>query len=241
MTGITTDQGLILPVGTDVNDVVTHLASYTGATGVTSGQTGVESRLVKRYLSATDRTARNPTPATGELSFRIDAAVYEYYTGAVWAPVTAKYPETILKGVNVTNAGNPIATTSGTTEMDLAKLQLTNFNIPMVTGSYYVARFLLTVTNTIASDTFDVRLRANTPVTGTQIGRLDHFANEPTAYSREYAFEFKGDASYTSIYVSLVRTGGTGTMSYYGVTGGQNRTWGTLSLMGDSGNWSDVA
>ena len=144
-----------------------------------------------------------------------------------------------LKGVNVTNAGNPIATTSGTTEMDLAKLQLPG--LAMSTGRYYVARYLLTVSRTVGADAFDLRLRANTAVSGTQLGRQDIFAQDGTTEQKEWAFLFKGDASYTSLYVSLVRTAGTGTASYYGTSGGFNRTWAELWDHGDSDNWTDVA
>jgi hypothetical protein len=77
VTTLSTDQGLVLPTPPDGDNVPLSFAGY---------NTGVESRLVKRYLSAADRTARNPTPATGELSFRADQQAYEWYTGSAWSP-----------------------------------------------------------------------------------------------------------------------------------------------------------
>lgn len=80
MTSLTTDQGLILPVASDGDNVPTAFTDFTGGLS----DDGVESRLVKRYLSAADRTVRNPSPNTGEISFRADGPIYEWYTGSAW-------------------------------------------------------------------------------------------------------------------------------------------------------------
>lgn len=73
------DQGLVYPANSDLNDIPTGFATLL---------TGVESRLVKRYASAADRTSRNPTPNTNELSVRADAVgTFEYYDGAAWSPI----------------------------------------------------------------------------------------------------------------------------------------------------------
>jgi hypothetical protein len=75
MTTITTDQQLTLPANGDANDEVTAMTSYNG---------GVENRLVKRYLSAADRAARNPTPNAGELSYRADGLIFEAFVSGTW-------------------------------------------------------------------------------------------------------------------------------------------------------------
>lgn len=76
MTTQTTDQGLVIP---DYPEVANGPAAINGlVTG------GLESRLVKRYASAGDRTTRNPNPQTGELSWR--PSLYEFFTGSVWVP-----------------------------------------------------------------------------------------------------------------------------------------------------------
>jgi hypothetical protein len=145
-----------------------------------------------------------------------------------------------LKGAYVTNTGGPIATTSGTTELDLAKLQLTG--LTLVTGRYYEVRYQITFTKTVAGDSFDLKLRANTAVSGTQIGQHGfNFTDGLTGGLREFGLMFKGDASYTSLYLSVVRSGGTGTLSYYGAVGAFVRTWAQLWDRGDSDNWSDIA
>lgn len=80
MTTLSTDQGLILPAASDADNVPTSFADFSGGLS----DDGVESRLVKRYLSAADRTVRNPAPNTGEISFRADGPIYEWYTGSAW-------------------------------------------------------------------------------------------------------------------------------------------------------------
>lgn len=72
---LTTNQGLDIPDGSDNANVPLSFTNY---------NTGVESRLVERFLSIADRTARNPAPFEGELSYLADLNRYEWYTGAAW-------------------------------------------------------------------------------------------------------------------------------------------------------------
>lgn len=71
----TPNQGLDIPDGTDNANVPLSFTNY---------NTGVESRLVERYLSIADRTARNAAPFEGELSYLADLNRYDTYTGAAW-------------------------------------------------------------------------------------------------------------------------------------------------------------
>jgi hypothetical protein len=88
LTTTTTDQGLVLPVSSDGDNVPLHMGLYNGASGT---GVGLESRLVKRYTSTADRTTRNTAPAVGELSFRTDISGYEYWTGSAWVPWPERY------------------------------------------------------------------------------------------------------------------------------------------------------
>jgi hypothetical protein len=83
VTTLTADQGLILPAPSDPDNVPTSFTQYNA---------GVESRLVKRYLSAADRTARNPTPTEGELSYLLSTGSLEIYDGTAWSPLFLKLP-----------------------------------------------------------------------------------------------------------------------------------------------------
>ena len=163
-------------------------------------------------------------------------------TAAEWSTITTQVTRSIpIKGAKVTNTGNPIATTSGTTELDLAKLQMTG--LTLVTGRYYMARYQVTWVKTVGTDAFDFKLRVNTAVSGTQIGGPSgvNLTQSFTVGQNEIAVLFKGDASYTSLFLSVVRTAGTGTLSYVGEITGFTRAWAMLEDKGDSDNWSDVA
>lgn len=234
MTTNTTDQQLVIPDYPESADGPLDFFSF--ATG------GLESRLVKRYLSAADRTARNPTPQTGELSFRIDAAVYESYNGTTWAVTGGKFAETLVKGLRIVNAGAPIATTSGATELDFAKYQFTGLTGLLQLGQYYIARYNITYTKTVAGDSFDFKLRTNTAVSGSQIGLTGFNPTETdTGAERTYEFIFVGDPTINSLFFSATRSGGTGTLSYYGLNGAFNRGWAAIYQEGDSSQWTDVA
>lgn len=87
MTTNTSDQQLVMPASTDLNDGPTVVGSLLGANPTTgaSGTGGIESRLVKRYLSVADRSTRNPTPATNEISTRADApGKLAIWGGSAW-------------------------------------------------------------------------------------------------------------------------------------------------------------
>lgn len=81
---ITTNQGLVLPDGTDNANVPLTFTDFV------LGTSGVENRLVERYVSIADRTARNATPIEGELSYLSDLNRYDSYTGTSWVAV---YPQ----------------------------------------------------------------------------------------------------------------------------------------------------
>src|SRR5689334_15518535 len=63
------DQGLVLPIQADAASEQTAFASY---------NTGSESRLVKRYVDLADRTARNPTPTPGEISYLTNPGRHDF-------------------------------------------------------------------------------------------------------------------------------------------------------------------
>lgn len=113
----TSNQGLIIPDPTDLNDVPASVNEL--ITGGGTPANGLENRLVQRYLSSVDRTARNPTPFEGELSYLIDVNRYDTYTGSTWlplyAPATFLYTPASFTGVvstSYTTAGGAIVGTT---------------------------------------------------------------------------------------------------------------------------------
>ena len=94
MSTTTTNQGLVLPTSSDLNDVPGDMAAYND---------GVEPRLVQRFESSTDRSVRNGTPDDGELSYLEDATRYEgrisgqwvtVFSGAAWTVYTPTWSAT---------------------------------------------------------------------------------------------------------------------------------------------------
>ena len=82
---LTTNQGLIIPDPGDGADVPASVNEL--ITGGATPASGLENRLVQRYVSAVDRGTRNPSPNEGELSYLSDTNVYESYSGSAWVPL----------------------------------------------------------------------------------------------------------------------------------------------------------
>lgn len=99
---LTTNQGLDIPDGTDNANVPLSFTNY---------NSGSENRLVQRYLSIADRTARNAAPNEGELSYLADLNRYEWYTGTAWTNlIPASAP--VYEGTSFTTA-SAVYTTAG--------------------------------------------------------------------------------------------------------------------------------
>lgn len=102
---ITPNQGLVLPDGTDNANVPLSMTDY---------NTNLENRLVQRYLSVADRTARNALPFEGELSYLGDLDRYEFYTGTAWTTLLPAYSQTynvagvVTGAVAFTTVGGPV-------------------------------------------------------------------------------------------------------------------------------------
>lgn len=103
---LTTNQGLILPDGIDNANVPLTFTDF-----VTTAGSGMENRLVQRYLSIADRTARNPAPNEGELSYLSDVDRYEGYNGSAWISL---YPQSTFSVDNPNFAtSSAVYTTAG--------------------------------------------------------------------------------------------------------------------------------
>lgn len=145
-------------------------------------------------------------------------------------------------GLLLTSTGAPIDTTAAAVELAMTKYAFTSPTI--VTGRYYCLLYNITYTKTVAGDSFDFHVRTNTPITGTIIGTTGF---NPTlgngGANVTLPFYFMGDASYTSLHLSVTRSGGTGTLSYFGATAGaplQFRAWAELWDRGDTDNFINV-
>jgi hypothetical protein len=215
MTTYSTDQQLVLPVNTDGNDVVTHIGLLVEG----FSNDGVESRLVKRYLSSTDRTARNPTPNQGELSYLDNVKELDSYDGTNWQYVwSLAAPRGIIVTPNQTLLASP--GTSSTTETK--DTSLGDYTFTAVAGRRYrVTLSSAIMSGTVAGDWFAIRIRdggASSPTSASTFigGMTFHPKVSNTTASRE-----NGTMSCTintlsagthTLGVFMQRTGGTGTM-----------------------------
>jgi hypothetical protein len=194
VTTLTTDQGLILPAASDPDNVPTSFTSY---------NTGVESRLVKRYASSADRTARNPTPVTNEFSILDSTGALERYDGAAWGHPFPTLPRGIMADpVTTASAGTA---TSGTTETRDAVLG--NY---VFTSEGTARRYRVTYSLGIGTDTVNDLVKINV---------RDGGGSTPTAASTLLA----------SAQMRLVAVGGAGQVSLV-VTGTFTAAAGTRTL-----------
>jgi len=100
----TANQGLIVADPSDVNDVPASFTELLSGGGTPAN--GLENRLVQRYLSIVDRTARNAAPNEGELSYLVDLNRYESYTGSAWVPLVP----TVAYNSNATTYSGMVST-----------------------------------------------------------------------------------------------------------------------------------
>jgi hypothetical protein len=147
-----------------------------------------------------------------------------------------------IAGVYITNSGNTGAT-SGTTELDLVMHQLPfPTGLTLSSSRLYLYRAQTTFTKTVAGDTFDFKLRANTALSGTQIGQSGVNPTDGlTIGQRTLEIFFVGSSSYTKLFLSATRSAGTGTLTGFGSVSGFIRSWSVLHDIGDSGVWSAYA
>lgn len=133
----TTNQGLILPVDTDLGDVPKDMAAYNA---------GVENRLVQRYESAVDRSVRNPAPNKGELSYLADTDVHERYDGTTWRNLRGGSDHFFLPGetgttnITFTTQSSYFTTVAFATPFVVAPVVMTNISSPAGVTIAWISR-----------------------------------------------------------------------------------------------------
>lgn len=208
---VTTNQGLILPDGTDNANVPLTFTDF-----VTTAGSGMENRLVQRYLSSADRLARNAAPNEGELSWLNDTDRYEYYTGAVWAPLNKGF---VADATRVSSSAG-----FTTTETVTDSLSFTSAGPAVL----YKLSFFGFVQSTVANDLAQVRFRWQTGGTlttgGTQFSTVTINCDVAGrgALVSFYKVVTGITAGTASIGVTMVRNTGTGTLSSVGNANQEN-------------------
>lgn len=147
----------------------------------------------------------------------------------------------VVKGVRITNTGDPIGTTpSNGAETNLSHYALTGLTLD--TTRYYLYRAQITWTKTAASDTYDIFVRANTPLTGAIVG------STPVAFGAGQTIGWTTidlivapQSGWTSLHLSVKRATGSGTLSWFGMKDNNVRAWAYIQHIGRRDvNWTDV-
>jgi hypothetical protein len=208
---ITTNQGLILPDGTDNANVPLTFTDF-----VTTAGSGMENRLVQRYLSPADRLARNAAPNEGELSYLASTDGYEFYNGTAWIPLSKGFVSDATR----------VSSTAGftTTEIVTDPISFTS-NGPAV---MYKLSFFGFVQSTVANDLAQIRFRWQTGGTlttaGTQFSTVTINCDVAGrgALVSFYKVVTGIPAGTASIGVTMVRNSGTGTLTSVGNANQEN-------------------
>lgn len=202
----TTNQGLMVADPSDNANVPASITELLSGGG--SPSSGMENRLVQRYLSSTDRASRNPTPNEGELSYLADTNVYEFFNGSAWVNIAKGFVADLSRVVN--SAGVT------TTETVLDSITFT-----AQAGARYELVWNGNLRSSIAADVAQVRFRyqagptltiAGTQFYITQVNFPNAVANQATAFNFNKTVSGIA-AGQTTIGITTVRTGGSGTIS----------------------------
>lgn len=206
---LTTNQGLILPDGTDNANVPLTFTNF-----VTTAGSGMENRLVQRYASGADRTARNPVPNEGEISYLADLDSYFTYNGAAWVPLVKGYV------TSLTRSANSASVTTTETVIDFV-------TFTAVTGARYKLSWSGNVRGSLLNDTGRILFRYQAGGSLTTAGTLFSSILFPVSTVvagagmplSPFATITGIAAGTTSIGVSLVRNSGSGTLQSLGSPG----------------------
>lgn len=148
--------------------------------------------------------------------------------------VIGAYPSNVIAGVRATST-TTVGPTSAGTELDLPFLSFTA--APRDDHTYEIFTRLL-VTQSVATDVFEVRMRRDTALTGTQIGlsRSDTGATSTIMDMLGFAiYESAAAEDAMNIFISVARVGGTGTLTVFPRTTGGNSQFSSYAKMTDMG------
>lgn len=148
--------------------------------------------------------------------------------------------EKTLKSIEVGQAG-VLAVTSGTTELNIPKMAVGP--VALVAGGLYRWDVRMTLQATVVSDTYQFRIRRDTPLTGTVVTdwaiQSANTLNVTTFASWDSMVSSVLDPAVT-YYCSLMRSSGTGTLTLYGQTSTTERTGIKLARDGYAAEFSVV-
>lgn len=217
MPTVTTNQAYVIPVPGDPNNVPSDMAQLLSGGGTPSA--GLENHTVQRYLSAVDRTTRNPTPFEGELSYLADTDAYEFFNGSAWTA--------LIKGfiTDSTRLVNSVGVTTTETVID-------SVTFTAVAGQRYKLTWNSNIRSSNVNDTGRTIFRWTPGAVASIAGTLFYstqFQISAVIVGNAHSFCFIDTvtgitAGQTTIGVSIIRDTGAGTLTSIGNANWQNVT-----------------
>ncbi len=200
-------QSLPYPSASDPDNVPLDLKALADA---------VAPGMVLTFASSAARTsaftAAGVSPSERMLAWLADVNLYEYYDGTNWLPVFST-----IGGARAESGSPYVASGISTTEVNIAALAIENKVCR--SGRMYGFAGHLRVNCTVAGDSFAVRIRKDTALSGTEVG-LYHLIPKVGGYDHTVivnpTWKCTSDDTDADFYVSIQRIAGTGTVSVYG-------------------------
>lgn len=195
---------------------------------------------VMYFAGATERTttfaALGISPPQGAVSYLADVDRYERYSGG-WGPLPlSELVDAVDIGFGVTS------TTSGANELDIGRLA--NVNVQLINGQAYRNEVYLITTRSTASDEFIVRIRQGTPVSGTLLAEQIIYGEVNTSGQEAIApllWSWSSATVTTTLYLSVIRNSGAGTMTVFGQLGTRGRSLNMLTRLGPSSRYRTIS
>jgi hypothetical protein len=209
---VTSPSGIITPSLTDAPNAPSALQSMA---------TSLDPRVIPSFASAAARAAAITAPVIGQVTFRQDAAVYEFWAGAVWHAM----PGTLL-GIIATANQTTSTGTNGVTMVLSPDLLMTLNNIQsgrnyrVVWGGLY----RVTVANTLAAAAVKIQQGSAVTTASTTIGSAGKWIQQ-TSNGPEDVNEIIWTASASgawNLQLGIVSRAGTGASA---ISGGQQNAF----------------
>jgi hypothetical protein len=160
-----------------------------------------------------DLAIRITNPVAGQQAFVQGTGLRYAWDGAVWVPDN-------VVALRVATTVGFMATTVGTTELNLAKLAIENYRV--TSGFFYTFALSLfyNFVTVAAGDSYSVRIRKDTALSGTVVGLYVIRPASPDTFDDSKTFFLPWRATATDVdadfYVSVQRVAGTGTLGVNG-------------------------
>lgn len=216
----TTNDGGLLPVD-DVTERNAFIAPWDGLSVYRRDRDWVEIydgtawRVQGAAIATTfaDLTTAVTNPALGQQGYCSSTGLRYAWDGAVWVPDN-------IVALRIATTAGFMATTSGTTELNLPKIAIENYRV--TSGFFYTFALSLfyNFASVVAGDAYAVRIRKDTALSGTVVGLFsirpasaDTFDDTKTFYLPWRATATDVDADF---YVSVQRIAGSGTLGING-------------------------